>query len=99
MIILINNIEFELLKYNIKDMDFSGFNKIECEIDKKYIGLINIGEIDAILIDKKITSIIDCTIDTIFLRENVLFNIYFDHLSDTDVDINIIRKYKLRKII
>ena len=66
IIIIINNIEYEILKYKIIDRNNSkkyiAFNKIKCEIEKKnniYSDFVNLSmeDIDAVLIDDKIENV------------------------------------------
>lgn len=106
IIIIINNIEYEILKYKIIDRNNSkkyiAFNKIKCEIEKKnniYSDFVNLSmeDIDAVLIDDKMININNCEIGDVYSNETVTFNIYYDYLSD-DVDINIVRRYKLKKL-
>jgi hypothetical protein len=94
------------LNYKIIDKDssikYNSFNLVKCEvarINNNYSELINLSIIDTdvTLIDNKIITFINCNIGCIYSNETVTFNVFYDYLSDVVV-INIVRKYKLKKL-
>lgn len=105
--LLINNIELDVLKYTI-DTEFSfrhGYDSIKMNVDVvkneyNYLALKTFSRKEiqtATMIDEKLFNLVNVEITNIEVTDNIIVELRCDYL-DENVDLSILRKYKLRNI-